>query len=202
MNSKSKPGKLAGAGILSAVAASLCCITPVLALISGTSGIASTFSWMEPFRPYLIGITVIVLAFAWYQKLKPRKTDEIQCACEDDEKPPFMQTKKFLGIVTIFAALMLAFPYYSTVFYPDNKKEVLVVNDSYIQTVNLKIEGMTCEACDSHVAHAAQVVEGVIKASANHKTGTAEVKFDKSKTSIEAITKSIDATGYKVITEK
>ena len=68
MNTKSKSGKLAGASILSAVAASLCCITPVLALISGASGVASTFSWLEPFRPYLLGITIFVLAFAWYQK--------------------------------------------------------------------------------------------------------------------------------------
>ena len=68
--------KLIGAGLLTAITASLCCITPVLALIAGTSGIASTFSWIEPFRPYLIGLTILVLAFAWYQKLKPQK--EIQ----------------------------------------------------------------------------------------------------------------------------
>jgi mercuric ion transport protein len=59
------------AGLLTAVAASLCCITPVLALLGGASGLASSFSWMEPFRPFLIGLTVLVFAFAWYQKLKP-----------------------------------------------------------------------------------------------------------------------------------
>ena len=56
--------KLIGAGLLTAITASLCCITPVLALIAGTSGIASTFSWIEPFRPYLIGLTILVLGFA------------------------------------------------------------------------------------------------------------------------------------------
>ena len=66
-------GKLIGTGLLTAIAASLCCITPVLALIAGTSGLASTFSWLEPFRPYFIGLTILVLAFAWYQKLKPQK---------------------------------------------------------------------------------------------------------------------------------
>ena len=59
--------KLIGTGLLTAITASLCCITPVLALIAGTSGIASTFSWIEPFRPYLIGLTILVLGFAWYQ---------------------------------------------------------------------------------------------------------------------------------------
>ncbi|MDZ7646572.1 MAG: hypothetical protein U5K54_05000 [Cytophagales bacterium] len=46
------------------------CITPVLALISGVGGIAATFSWLEPVRPYLIGITTLVLGFAWYQELE------------------------------------------------------------------------------------------------------------------------------------
>jgi len=117
-----KNKKLIGTGILTAIASSLCCITPVLALISGTSGVASTFSWLEPFRPYLIGFTIIVLGFAWYQKLKPKK--ETDCDCETGEKTSFIQSKLFLGIVTIFAIVMTAFPYYSSVFYPKSEKEI------------------------------------------------------------------------------
>jgi mercuric ion transport protein len=71
--------KLIEAGLFTAIAASLCCITPVLALIAGTSGLASTFSWLEPFRPYFIGSTILVLGFAWNQKLKPKK--QIDCNC-------------------------------------------------------------------------------------------------------------------------
>lgn len=200
---KSKSNKaLIGSGIITAIAASLCCITPVLALIAGTSGMASSFSWMEPFRPYLIGFTILVLGFAWYQKLKSRTAEEIQCACEEDEKPSFWQSKKFLGIVSVFAVLMLAFPYYSSVFYPDNKKDVVIVNASDIKTIQLDIEGMTCQACDSHVAHAAQEVDGVIEAKADYTTGKAEVKYDKTKTTKKAIVKSINATSYKVVDEQ
>ena len=65
--------KLIGVGILTAMAASLCCITPVLALIAGASGLGSTFSWLEPYRTYFIGLTILVLVFAWFQKLKPIK---------------------------------------------------------------------------------------------------------------------------------
>lgn len=142
MNNKNN--KLVGAGVLSAVAASLCCITPVLALISGASGVASTFSWMEPARPYLIGITILVLGFAWYQKLKTRKAEEIQCDCEEDEKKPFLQTKTFLEIVTVFAFLMMAFPYYGHIFYPKANKEVVVISSDNIQEVKFNVSGMTC----------------------------------------------------------
>lgn len=197
MSTQSKSSKLAGAGVLSAVAASLCCITPVLALISGASGAASAFSWIEPFRPYLIGITVLVLAFAWYQILKPKKQD-IECACED-EKPKFIQTKTFLGFVTVFAVIMLAFPYYSKIFYPDNKKEVVIVNQSNIQTVNFDVKGMTCTSCEEHVKHAVNELEGIVNVDASFETAKAEVKFDKTKTSKEEIEKTINSIGYKVI---
>ena len=95
------------AGLQTAIATSLCCITPVLALFSGATGIASTFSWLDPYRPYLIGLTVAVLVFAWYQKLKP-KNAEIDCACEVEEKSSFRHSKRFLGIVTVLAILLLA----------------------------------------------------------------------------------------------
>jgi len=199
MKTQKASKELLGTGVITAIAASLCCITPVLAFISGASGIASSFSWMEPFRPYLIGITVLVLGFAWYQKLKPLKADEIQCDCETDEKPSFWQSRKFLLIVTVFAVLMMAFPYYSPIFYPDNKKEVVYVNAPDIVTMDMDINGMTCSACDSHVAHAAYEVDGVLNAKADHHTGKAVVKYDKSKTTADAIIQSIDATSYKVV---
>ncbi len=197
MNKDSKSGKLAGASILSAIAASLCCITPVLALISGAGGIASSFSWLEPARPYLLGITVLVLGFAWYQKLKPRTAEEIQCACEEDEKPPFMQTKKFLGIVTVFAFLMMAFPYYGHIFYPKADKEIVVSFDN-IKEVTFNVSGMTCASCEEHVKHAVNELPGIVSVSANSIDGTANVKFDKSKTDKSTITKAINGTGYTV----
>jgi len=85
----------ASLGLLTALTASLCCITPVLAFIAGVSGMAAAFSWVEPFRPYLIGLTLVVLGFAWYQQLKPRSAEEIACACEGDEKSSFWQKKSF-----------------------------------------------------------------------------------------------------------
>ena len=118
MKAKKSSKGLLGAGVITSIAASLCCITPVLALFAGSTGIAAGFSWLEPVRPYLIATTVLVLGFAWYQKLKPRTEEEIQCDCETDEGSSFWQSRNFLLIVTLFAVLMLAFPFYSPLFYP------------------------------------------------------------------------------------
>ena len=195
-----KDKKLIGAGLLTAIASSLCCISPVLALISGTSGIASTFSWLEPFRPYLIGFTILVLVFAWYQKLKPQK--EIDCDCETEEKPSFLQSKLFIGIVTIFAIVMTAFPYYSSAFYPKSEKEIIVVDKANIQTINLKIKGMTCASCEEHINHSVNQLNGIIKVKSSYEKETTEIEFDNSKTTIEEIEKAVNSTGYSVITTK
>lgn len=197
MNRQNTSKSFIGAGILSAIAASLCCITPVLALIAGSSGIASAFSWLEPARPYLIGATVLVLGFAWYQKLKPKKRD-VNCVCEKDEKTSFIQTKTFLGIVTAFAALMLAFPYYSHVFYPKTESKVITVESKNITEVNFDIEGMTCTGCEEHIKNAVAQLSGFIEVTADHQTGKATVKFNKSKTNIDKIIVAINETGYKV----
>ena len=194
--------KIIGAGLLSAIAASLCCITPILALIAGTSGIASAFSWLEPFRPYLIGLTILILGFAWYQKLKPRTQEEIECACEDDKKPKFIQSKTFLGIVTIFAALMLAFPLYADIFYPEKEKQIMVVDKANVQTVEFTISGMTCNGCAEHVKHEVNKLDGILEVNASYENGNAIVEYDQSKTNSAAIEKAINSTGYRVTDQK
>jgi copper chaperone CopZ len=188
--------KLIGAGLLAAITASLCCMTPILALMAGASGIASTFSWIESFRPYLIGLTVFVLGFAWYQKLKPRK--EIDCACETEEKPKFIQSKKFLGIVTVFAIVMLALPLYSGIFYPNIEKEIIIVDESDISTIEFKVSGMTCAGCEEHVNHEVNKLKGIVTSIASYENGNAIVEFDNTKTNVKEIEKAINSTGYEV----
>lgn len=186
-------------GILAALAASSCCIPPVIAAIAGVGGAAGTLSWMEPLRPYLIGLAVIAIGYAWYSHLKPKKDDD--CGCEI-EKPKFYQTKGFLVAITLFAAISISFPYYSGIFFGDNKKEVIVVDKSNIQKIDIKIEGMTCDACQNHVNHAVNELPGIIDVKTSYSEGNAVVEFDTTQTNILEIEKAINSTGYKVIGKK
>ena len=206
MSTSDISSKSASAGLLAAIVASLCCITPVFSLLAGIGGIAATFSWMEPFRPYLIVLTIGVLGFAWYQKLRPRTAEEIACACEVDQKPSFWQSKKFLGIVTVFATLMLAFPLYSHIFYPNsnsNSSDVIADQDqTHIKLADFKIKGMTCTGCEEHVKHAVSGLNGVLETTASHKNANAQVKFDASLVDVNKITEVINSTGYTVTESK
>lgn len=192
--------KWIGATLVAAFLASLCCITPVLALIAGIGGVASTFSWLDPFRPYLIGLTVFVLGFAWYQKIKPKK-EGVDCGCDDGEveKKSFIQSKTFLGVVTVLAVLLLSFPYYSHVFFQAPAKAEAVTAKADVLEARLEIKGMTCEGCESSVSYALRSKEGVVEATADYSTGTALVKYDASVTGPEAFKAVIESeVGYQV----
>ena len=189
---------LVGAGLLAAFAASLCCITPILAVLGGIGGVASTFSWLEPFRPYLIALTVGVLGFAWYQKLKPRPVAPMDCACEEDEKPSVMQSKGFLGVVTVLAAVLLAFPYFSGNLLKNNAPMATAPALETVQA-NLSIKGMNCAGCEVSVNHALNATPGVLTASSSFSEGKAVVKFDQRKVSAEQLAQAVTkATGYAV----
>ena len=193
-----KTSKKAGfTGLFAAITASACCIPPVIALIAGVGGSASALSWLEPFRPYLIGLAIVAIGYAWYNYFQLKNTD--YCECDVNEKPKWFQTKGFLLTVTLFAAISISFPYYSHIFYSDNKKEVVVVNESDIKAVIFNVQGMTCTSCEEHVKHVVNELEGIVDVSASYKNASAEVKFDKSKTNKEDIEKAINSTGYKVI---
>ena len=197
---KSAENNLAGLGLLTAISASLCCITPVLALLAGTSGLASTFSWLDLLKPYLIGLTVLVLGFAWYQKMKPQK--QMDCNCDTTEKTSFIQTKKFLGIVTVFAGLMLAFPTYVNVFFPKTENKTIITDQSNIKTTEFIISGMTCSGCEEHVNHEVNKLTGIIKTAISYKNGNAIIEFDRAQTDIVEIEKVIEKTGYSVSDKK
>jgi len=188
--------KWMSSGLVAAFVASLCCITPVAASLAGISGVASAFSFVEPIRPFLIGLSILILGFTWYQKLKPKSEQEIECAC--DENPSFMFSKAFLGIVTVLAAVLMAFPYYSEAFFPAQEKNVVYVQESQVQTITLDIEGMTCTGCEATVKNAAYQLDGVLEVEADYKTGKATITYNQSMLQPKDIEDAINKTGFTV----
>lgn len=190
---------LSGGGIITALLASLCCITPVLAVLGGLGGIATTFSFLEPLRPFLIGLTVIVLGYAFYKAYKPKKNSDIECACETDEKPKFINSKKFLWIITTVSALLITFPYYSKALFPSDNQNVVIVQSNNIVKAKLNIEGMTCTGCEESVDYALKSEAGVVSATSSYKTGIAYVEYDKTKIKPEQLKNAVEEkVGYKV----
>ncbi len=200
MKNETSSKAVAGVGIFAAIAASLCCITPLLALLAGASGAASSLSWLEPARPYLIGLAIAALAFAWYKSLSKKQNAE----CGPDgvckvEKKSFIASRTFLTIITIVAVAMIAFPYYGHIFYPKTQTQnVVVVESNNIQSASFNIKGMSCKACESEVNNELHKVAGVIDAQTFYDKGTSIVKYDKSKATVDQLKNAIAQTGYKI----
>lgn len=199
MNKQKASTGLIGSGITLAFISSLCCITPVLAIIGGLGGAVSLFSWIEPARPYLIIVTIGVLGFAFYQAYKPAKQDD--CDCQPAKKS-FLQSKRFLWVVAILSVVLMAFPYYSKVFFANgNNKEATYTHQpiNSILTASIRIKGMTCQSCESHVNNELAKVKGLMGYETNYLKGKSIVKFDTTVVSINSITDAINQTGYKAI---
>jgi mercuric ion transport protein len=104
-------------GALAAVAASLCCIGPLVLVMLGMGGVwVSSLSAMEPFRPYLLVIAIIFLFFAWkkiYRAPAAACTPGSLCA-----KPHTNNVYKVLfWIMAALIVIALASPYIAPLFY-------------------------------------------------------------------------------------
>lgn len=192
---KTKNGLL-GVGILTGVASSLCCVTPILALVAGTGSLTGIFSWLEPFRWPLMVVSILALGLAWFIKIRPTKRED--CGCDTDSRTPFFQSKTFLGGITVFVILSLAFPYYAEAFYPTTEKEVVFVQEQNIQTVEYLVSGMTCAGCEGHVKSEVNKQNGIVSCQVSYEEGNTIVKFDSTLTNVEEVKAAIERTGYKV----
>ncbi|MBR9859336.1 mercuric transport protein MerTP [bacterium] len=181
-------------GWIAAIAASSCCIAPVVAAIAGAGSLSASFSWLEPLRPYLIGFSIIAIGYAWYIHLKPKPKDD--CGCEIVRRPKFYEGKSFLVVITTFAILSITFPSYSHLLAPPEKSSAIM---SSFTTVELDVQGMTCTGCEVHVNNATTEIDGVTSSTSDYRNESAVVIFDPNKTDIQTIAKHIEQeTGYSV----
>lgn len=103
--------KFIGASLVAAIAASLCCILPIVFVLIG-AGIAGAAAFFATWRPLLLAITFVLLACGFYFAYrKPRRACEPGAACE---RPGIDRAgHMWLWIATAFVILFATFPYYS-----------------------------------------------------------------------------------------
>lgn len=98
--------------IVSAFAASLCCIGPLLFAVLGIGG-AGLLVKFEPYRPYFTALTLALLGTGFYFTYRKPKPAAVavsadDCGCELPRTNRF--GKVMLWISTVLVILFLAFP--------------------------------------------------------------------------------------------
>ena len=102
----------AAGGIFGAVAASTCCVLPLLLAVLGVGG-----AWMSglralaPYQPYFIALAVAAIGYGFYQSYwKPRE------ACGEGEAcaapAPNKLARSGLWLATAIVAVVISFPYW------------------------------------------------------------------------------------------
>jgi mercuric ion transport protein len=106
----SNPTRFLVAGVVAAMAASICCIGPVFLLALGIGGAwISSLTFFEPYRPIFIGLAFLFLALAFYRVYIVPRT----CAKESADSDPRFLRHRRLGfwIAAIFALALIAVPW-------------------------------------------------------------------------------------------
>lgn len=101
-------------GAAAAVAASLCCIGPLVLVMLGIGGAwAANLSLLEPYRPLLLGVAVVFLVLAWRKIYAASCMPGTLCALPQTNRV----YKVLFWLVAALICLALLFPYFAPLFY-------------------------------------------------------------------------------------
>ncbi len=110
LSSGMSKGTLIGS-IIAGIAASTCCLGPLVLLTLGISGSwIGNLSAMEPFRPYLMGFTLILLGLAFRKLYLLPQTCAVDKPCA---QPANLRKQRILfWLVSVFVLVIMTFPWY------------------------------------------------------------------------------------------
>ncbi len=98
------------AGLGTAVAASACCIGPVVFTLIGAGTLGAASLALVSYRPWFIGLTAVILGFGFFSAYRPTTNE---CSADGACSPYSRRRQRFLMWVTAgVAALLVTFPYW------------------------------------------------------------------------------------------
>ena len=194
-----------GGAVFAAIASSLCCVLPLVAVVFGLGafGAASAF---ETLRPYLLVPAFAALAFSFYRIYFRREDCAEGDACATKPVSKLNQLFLWAGVLVILTFALA--PYYTGYLaaavgnpqQPSTNQAMPVGSETESQTnktVVIEVEGMTCESCAAHINETLKKLKGVVSAEANYPKKNVTVVFNPKQITLEQIKKAIDEIGYK-----
>jgi mercuric ion transport protein len=195
-----KREKLAAIGsVFAAVAASICCIGPLVAVVLGVGSLAAA-SGLNRWRPVFLGVTFVLLALAWYLTYRKPKVE----GCADGgvcaTRPGGKWGSVILWVATGLAIVLAALPLYAGAIARWLHREEPAVGASQsasVATVKVRIPSMDCEACAGNIQRTLLKKGGILRAKVTFKAKEAVVEYDAGKISPAQIVVAIDETGFR-----
>jgi len=177
-----------------AFVASVCCLGP---LVLGGLGLGALLvATFAPLRPYFLAISGVLLALGFYFVYRKPRTAE---ACEGEVCAPDSRARRaakpLLWLATLAVAALAFFPLYGAKLVPVPTATATAATS--LETVELKISGMSCEACAGVIKAKLLETDGVAEAEVHYPAGHAQVKYDSTKIDPAKLIEIVNSTGYK-----
>ena len=155
----------------------MCCVGPLLVLVTGTGSALSSLSWLSNARPYLIGISIVSLGMAFWEAYKQPNAVKDDYGCEVETKKSLLVSKTFLWGVTFLTVLFFLFPFILAKFQPKNTESWNFQEAN--SKIELSINGMTCESCELHIVQSVQNIDCVFGTNASFAEVSTPIWFDR-----------------------
>ena len=187
MKKNGSPWVLTG-GVFAGLAASLCCIGPLLSLSLGLGSFAAS-AWFAQWRPVLLAFTFVLLGFAWWLTYRRPKID---CADGTCARPPGKAARVSLWLGTLVALGSAIYPSLPAANHRINAAAV-TVGDAKLSVL---IPSMDCPPCAAGIEASLNRAPGVKQAAVNYDTKAAILVYDPSVTNRDKLLALIDASGF------
>ncbi len=195
---KDKSGLALTGAVVGALAASLCCILPLVAIVLGVSSFAAS-EFFARWRPYLLAVTFGLLALGFYLAYRPRgEVCETGSACARTTIGRW--NRAGLWLVTLLVVVFAAFPYYSGWIVravTNEKNPAAPAGARSVAHVVLSVQGMDCPVCAAALEKSLSQIAGVRYARVNFQEKRASLDYDPRVVDASRFVKLIRDAGFK-----
>ncbi len=186
---------------MAAVASSVCCILPVVAVVLGLGGFAAS-AYFEPWRPYLLAMTIAFLAFGvilTYRRSRQHTCEPgSQCACPSSGR----WNRVVLGFIAVLVIALMAFPHYSGSIaraFNKERKPASYAKASARAQATFNVEGLDCVGCAVMLEKNLLQTPGIYRAEVSFERRQAALDYDPRAMSLSQIGERITHFGFKIV---
>lgn len=189
-----------GGAVLTAAAASLCCVGPLLFVLLGlgTFGAAAVF---ETARPYLLAASVLSLSFGFY-RVYFRREATAASSCAPGEACAEKSASR-AGRISLWVASAAVLAFALSPYYAGPLARRLTAQPAAPASARrpaakavFQVSGMTCAGCETTVRLALEKTPGVLSAEVSYERSEAVVQYDAAATTPGKLLDAINETGY------
>jgi len=201
-----KMGFLLGA-MLTALAASACCVLPALLGAIGAGTAAGFGAVLAPYRPYFIVLTLLFLGTGFYFAYRPEPKEGGSCCVADSQTERLRLSRKISRFVLWgVTAIVLA-----TILYPWLSEEQLRRENQQAQlalthdtsrsasaTAVFTVKELDCAACALRIQQALTRLKGVYAVSSDIKARHVTVIYNPKQVAPAALQAQLTSQGFTV----